>query len=171
MVASKVLHRTIFTLGVVCLITIIGALYFNTGLEPVPILQTLAVVITAIFIAMISKRKKLGLGKLSVSMLVSVALLYSLSLTGFFTMSFVEGGYDNGGTWAPDRSIGTGLLYSLDTSDFIAALFGYNCNGSYGPNCSGSLYMAGFVISEATLIGGVVIGNVLVGREASTRKP
>lgn len=86
-------------------------------------------------------------------------LVTLISLTGFYANGKVVGEFDNGGTWIPNKSLGTALTYSLDSPTFIASYFGYSCNTTYGENCSEGVYALGFVSVEAVIVGGFVAGR------------
>lgn len=168
-VASAQAHNAASIIAAINILLVIGFLiylctFLGGGMICLP--AAIAMVIICIVIGAIWNRvKKAGIGIFTASIGISLLLVVGIALIGFYGKNTQVVSFDGGGTWVSDKKIGTALSNTVFfPSSFTAALFGYNCNNAYGPDCSSALWLLGNTIDGAIIAGGVVTGNVLARR-------
>jgi len=156
--------NTLFGLTILACSTIAIVSHFDNtgdGISICCFVQLVTIVCALGFIGWRSRRRHYNLRKFMVPIVISILLLLVISIIGFYKHASVVGEFDNGGTWVPDKSVKTAAVFSLDTGSFIGSWFGYNCNTTYGGNCSGNAYAPGFTATELGLSSGIIVGNLL----------
>jgi energy-coupling factor transporter transmembrane protein EcfT len=106
------------------------------------------------------------LGLFAASIIVSLAIAFSLALAGFYGPNTkVAGEFDTGLTWVSNKDLEHALYASVFWPDvYTASLLGFSCNGSYGQNCSATPLVLAVGADGVLLIGGVAVGTKLAGR-------
>jgi len=110
--SSYLLKLNLILIIVLVFVNVTPLLYYGPVIYD-PQLPTMLVI--AILILVISKRRGLHLRYLAICMVTGAVLLYAVSMIGFYSNSYLVP-FGSGGTWVPDHSIGTAALYSQDTT-------------------------------------------------------
>lgn len=98
----------------------------------------------------------------AICLFVSLILVFGLALAGFYGPNTHGYPADTGLTWVSDKSLGTALSgVLLSPNIFISALLGYDCNSTYGPNCSDTTWFVGTLLAYGILVFGIILGSIL----------
>ena len=130
------------------------------------ILYIIALIIAAAIVAAISWRCRLNLRRYVLCIAISLVIIFAGSLIGFYGKNTEPYGYDSGLTWVGSKSPGIALTMTVTEPDvFVAASFGFSCDGPEGSDCSAIPLYSGVLATYGILTAGVVAGTRLARRK------
>lgn len=151
----------------IALVIILG-IVFN-GVSPLILFIQFIVLASAALLIFTRSGLKPELKVLSLFIAMGLLVVTIIALVGFYTGSRVTG-YNTSGTWVANHNLGTAIGSSLfDPVSFTATIGGYDCNGTWGNNCSSVLYYVGFSVVELSLAGSVVAGSLMSTRQGRSK--
>ncbi|HEU4966763.1 MAG TPA: hypothetical protein VFT53_04755 [Candidatus Saccharimonadales bacterium] len=156
---QKWINRTLMISGLLSLV-------LSFIIPGISVLLLLLVIIVCLMVCgILNWRDKLHLGPYISGILLGLLVIWCVALVGFYgphTKSVGEFGAGMG-TRVVNKDLGTALGDSLlEPQVYAAALFGYDCNGLWGSNCSNAPFYAAVVMDYVILMAGAVGGNLLV---------
>lgn len=139
----------------ILVISFIVLLFRDFGVVLIAILAAIVILVTLY-------GERGSVNSYAAGVMTGVVALWALALISFYLNAKVVHEFDNGGTWVPDKTLGTGLFVTLKwTPMFIAAFFGYDSNTTYGHNDSEDLLLLGTIISALMIVGGLHLWKLL----------
>lgn len=139
------------------------------GMIGLPLAMTI-IIISVITAFVWNTVHRAGIGALPLSIGVALVIVYTTALFGFYGSNTRAVDFDSGGTWVPDKTIGTAISSTVFMpGTFTAALFGFDCNNAYGSNCSETLWFMANGIDLLLIGSGVAVGNILARKSIRMR--